>query len=157
MQMQKPGVQPEVSILLIWWMFLVSIVLLGVVAYLARPLFAGTPQPQGQTVSTTLVVSVVLGVGVALVSFWLFQFRKRAKQDSLSDPKLASPKFLRRLALQALCLALVNFVLNEVVAIIGVILAILEGDPIWFWPFGAVALVLSLLMYPKRKALYPSI
>ena len=43
----------------------------------------------------------------------------------------------------------VNLFMNEIVVILGFVLAFLSGDPGTIIPFGAVSLVLSLWMYPR--------
>ena len=140
----QPVVLPFYRVLLIiWWSFCFSIVLLGVVAHFALAEFPPVSFPNEAPIADVLIVSAML-----IAAFSLGLFRRRQSQRGATaamDPAEETRNSLRRVPL-----AVVNFALNEVVAIFGFVLALLERDFHRFLPFGAAALILSVIMYPKE-------
>jgi hypothetical protein len=47
----------------------------------------------------------------------------------------------------------INLIINEAVAILGLVLAFLSGDPYRMIPFGIVSLLLNVWMFPRLRAL----
>jgi len=47
----------------------------------------------------------------------------------------------------------INLIINETVAILGLVLAFLSGDPLKIIPFGIVSLLLNIWMFPRPEAI----
>ena len=89
-------------------------------------------------------IFAVLSAGHLVLAQLLFTSRVRAAE------KLPTPE--ERLARYRVAV-IIAFALREAVAIYGLVLSLLGGDPRWCLGFGAVALVSMVLGWPRRSTM----
>jgi F0F1-type ATP synthase membrane subunit c/vacuolar-type H+-ATPase subunit K len=114
-----------------------------VVAWLVAPTVATAPGYE-ELVPLLAGIFAVLSAGHLVLAQVLFASRVRAAE------KLPTPE--ERLASYRVTV-IIAFALREAVAIYGLVLSLLGGDPRWCLGFGAVALVSMALGWPRRSVM----
>lgn len=120
-----------------------SVPIYMVVAWLVAPTVA-TASGNAELVPLLAGIFMVLSAGHLVLAQLLFASRVRAAE------KLPTP--VERLAAYRVAV-IIAFALREAVAIYGLVLTLLGGDPRWCLGFGAVALVSMVLGWPRRTAM----
>jgi F0F1-type ATP synthase membrane subunit c/vacuolar-type H+-ATPase subunit K len=119
-----------------------SVPIYMVIAWLVAPTLEKSEG--GELVPLLAGIFAVLSAGHLVLAQVLFASRVRAAE------KLPTPE--ERLASYRVTV-IIAFALREAVAIYGLVLSLLSGDPRWCLGFGAVALASMALGWPRRSAM----
>ena len=114
-----------------------------VVAWLVAPTVASATGSD-DLVPLLAGILAVLSAGHLMLAQLLFTSRVRAAE------KLPTPE--ERLASYRVAV-IIAFALREAVALYGLVLSFLSGDPSWSSGFGAVALVSMIFGWPRRSTM----
>lgn len=120
-----------------------SVLVYMVVAWVVAPTIAEAGG-DAEFIQLLAAILAIVSLGHLVAAQMLFAIRIR------SAAKLPTPE--QRLASYRVAIIL-SFALREAVAVYGLILSFLSGDPRWCLGFGAVAVVSMLLGWPKRSAM----
>lgn len=148
---------------MLWAVLTLAIVLYGVVAYVAVP-----KAPDPALADTLRPILFVVAAGLAATSLVVFRRRKaqHIPGSTVSPEAGAQPNALLRARTEKLPPAerhalaemarsfptwLVCLVLNETIALLGLVLAFLAGGPDEVVPFAALAILLNLMMRPDAR------
>jgi F0F1-type ATP synthase membrane subunit c/vacuolar-type H+-ATPase subunit K len=120
-----------------------SVPIYMVVAWLVAPAVA-TSSGSDELVPLLAGIFAVLSAGHLVLAQLLFASRVRAAEE------LPTPE--ERLASYRVAV-IIAFALREGVALYGLVLGFLSGDPRWAFGFGAVALVSMMFGWPRRSTM----
>ena len=120
-----------------------SVPIYMVIAWLVAPTVA-TGTDNADLVRLLAGILAVLSAGHLVLAHLLFVNRVAAAA------KLSTPE--QRLAAHRVAV-IIAFALREAVAIYGLVLSFLSGDPRWAFGFGAVALVSMVFGWPRRSTM----
>jgi hypothetical protein len=138
---------------IIWGALTLSQVMLAVTLLLA---FRGDPQGPDPNANA---VDLPLSLGAAALAFGASSYRRwahsNARLQKLGEMARDAPSEARLTKLLGLVQVpfVVSLALNEVVALLGYVLAFLHREPSRFWPFLGVALALNALAFPRPARL----